>query len=74
MRHETESVVKLAVAWCSKNDVFNRKMGRVISGGRLNKAGADSENIVTLCVDPAQSTKDQVAAYLSEDMAEFGYR
>jgi len=62
---------KVAIAWCSPVDVFDRRLGRTIASGRLysDRPGC-AEHIALSQDDPA---KAQVAHYLQESMDAMGY-
>ena len=62
--------IKVAFAFCSPKDQFNRKLGRQIATGRLDAGVVHME----FADDKAQAVKAQVATNLEEDiMAELEY-
>lgn len=66
--------VMVAVARCNKTDIFNKKLGRTIALGRINKAlsGKEVPGVFTVVVKDGETYKSAVNAVLAADMEDTG--
>jgi hypothetical protein len=63
---------KLAYAFCNNKEVFNRKLGRVISTGRL-EADRPGSFVNQIAVDTDGNVRDQVCSSVASKMESMGY-
>lgn len=55
--------VSIATARCSRNDVFNKKIGRNVAEGRLNTIRNGSQLVTVTLPEDADTVDQLVAAY-----------
>jgi hypothetical protein len=63
---------KLAYAFCNDKEVFNRKLGRVISTGRL-EAEREVPFVHQIAVDTDGNIRDQICSFVAAEMESMGY-
>lgn len=72
----TANTVLISVARCGPNDVFNKKIGRDVSFGRikayLNGRTTTEDYVSTLTVEEGADLKSVVAEELGPEMAYYG--
>lgn len=61
----SEREVNYAFAYCAPGDNFERKLGRIKSGGRLNSDRY--RNTAKVKINPDERTLDQIALYLKQE-------
>lgn len=62
------NVSTFAIAWCSKKEVFNRKIGRAVATGRLPSTPYDAFNLADV-----ELARDAIATQLAAKMSEMNY-
>ncbi len=80
IRKVSDSRIAVSIARCTSNDVFNKKIGRTVSEGRLNayleNKGRSQKHIIVIDLDDAQKlepVKNVVHDVVGPEMAELGF-
>jgi hypothetical protein len=66
------SAVKIASAYCSRKEVFDRKLGRAIALGRL-ETDRQGSLVTQFDIDSSRPIREQVARFVSPVMEKMGY-